>query len=125
MAFVFQPPPDFAQTTRNHDMTISAACVITLKKSPTYRLAKDGAMPVWSGFGMSGSDAIQITAFRELAEEINFGRLGEGDAIIVTGTISLNTWTGKDGSQHSGLKMIVTKAEPLTPPAPGRRGDKS
>ena len=101
-------------------MTIIAACVITLKKSPTYRLAKDGTMPVWSAFGVSGNDAIQITAFRELAEQINFGMLGEGDAISVTGTLSLNTWEDKAGNQHSGLKMIASKAEPVTPPAPKR-----
>ncbi|PKY10065.1 hypothetical protein B1757_12350 [Acidithiobacillus marinus] len=102
-------------------MTIIAACVITLKKAPTYRLAKDGTMPVWSAFGVSGNDAIQITAFRELAEQINFGMLGEGDAISVTGTLSLSTWEDKGGVERSGLKLIASKAEPVTPPAPKRR----
>ena len=106
-------------------MTITAACVITLKKSPTYRLAKDGTMPVWSAFGMSGTDALGIAAFKSLAEELDALRLGEGDAITVTGTITLNTWEGKDGSQHSGLKMITSKAEAIAPPAPRQRAASS
>ena len=99
-------------------MTIIAACVITLKKSPAYRLAKEGTMPVWSGFGMSGTDAVGITAFRSVAEELDALHLGEGDAITVTGTLSLNTWEGKDGVEHSGLKIVASKAEVITPPAP-------
>ncbi len=106
-------------------MTITAACVITLKKSPTYRLAKDGTMPVWSGFGMAGTDALGVTAFKSLAEELDALHLGEGDAITVTGTITLNTWEGKDGSQHSGLKMIASKAEAIIAQAPKRGGSRS
>ncbi|MEB8487286.1 MULTISPECIES: single-stranded DNA-binding protein [Acidithiobacillus] len=102
-------------------MTIIAACVITLKKSPAYRLAKEGTMPVWSGFGMSGTDAVGITAFRSVAEELDALHLGEGDAITVTGTLSLNTWEGKDGVEHSGLKIVASKAEVITPPTPKRR----
>jgi single-strand DNA-binding protein len=41
-------------------MTIIAACVFTLKKSPTYRLAKDGTMSVWSAFGITGDQAYRI-----------------------------------------------------------------
>ena len=103
-------------------MTITAACVITLKKSPNYRLAKDGTMPVWSGFGMSGADALGITAFKTLAEELDALHLGEGDAITVTGTITLSTWEGKDGSQHSGLKMIASKADAIIAPTPKHGG---
>ncbi|OCX70057.1 hypothetical protein A6M27_12060 [Acidithiobacillus thiooxidans] len=103
-------------------MTIIAACVITLKKPPTYRLAKDGTMPVWSAFGMSGTDALGITAFKTLAEELDALHLGEGDAVTVTGTLSLNTWEDKAGNQHSGMKLIASKAEPVTPPAPKRGG---
>ncbi|WP_123103932.1 hypothetical protein [Acidithiobacillus sulfuriphilus] len=99
-------------------MTIIAACVVTLKKPPSFKLAKDGTMPVWSGFGMAGTDALGITAFKSLAEELDALHLGEGDAVTVTGTISLNTWDGKDGTPHRGLKMIATKAEAITPPAP-------
>ena len=106
-------------------MTITAACVITLKKSPIYRLAKDGTMPVWSGFGMAGTDALGVTAFKSLAEELDALHLGEGDAITVTGTITLNTWEGKDGSQHSGLKMIASKAEAIIAQAPKRGGSRS
>lgn len=106
-------------------MTIIAACVITLKKAPTYRLAKDGTMPVWSAFGMAGADALGITAFKTLAEELDALHLGEGDAITVTGTITLNTWDGKDGSQHSGLKMIASKAEAIAPPTPQQQAARS
>ncbi|MHB8180089.1 MAG: single-stranded DNA-binding protein [Acidobacteriaceae bacterium] len=103
-------------------MTITAACVITLKKSPSFKLVKEGTMAVWSAFGMSGTDALGITAFKSLAEELDALHLGEGDAVSVIGTLSLNTWEGKDGSQHSGLKMIASKAEAITPPAPKRGG---
>ena len=102
-------------------MTIIAACVITLKKSPTYRLAKDGTMPVWAGFGMAGTDAVGITAFRSVAEELDALHLSEGDAITVTGTLSLNTWETKDGTERSGLKIVASKAEVITPPTPKRR----
>ncbi|MHB8249068.1 MAG: single-stranded DNA-binding protein [Acidithiobacillus sp.] len=102
-------------------MTIIAACVITLKKAPTYRLVKDGTLPIWSAFGMAGTDALGIAAFKSLAEELDALHLGEGDAVIVTGTLCLNTWEGKDGTQHSGLKMIASKAEAIQPPSPKRR----
>lgn len=78
-------------------------------------------MVVWSAFGVSGNDAIQITAFRELAEEINFGQLGEGDAISVVGSLSLNVWEGKDGTERSGLKLVISKDDPVAPPAPKQR----
>ena len=102
-------------------MTIIAACVITLKKSPSFRLAKDGTLPVWSGFGMAGADAVGITAFKSLAEELDAMNLGEGDALSVVGTINLETWAGRDGMEHSGLKIVASKAEAITPPAPKRR----
>ena len=102
-------------------MTIIAACVITLKKSPTYRLAKDGTLPVWSGFGMAGTDALGITAFKSLAEELDALHLGEGDALNVVGTINLETWAGRDGTERSGLKIVASKAEAITPPTPKRR----
>ncbi len=97
-------------------MTIIAACVVTLKKPPTFKRVKDGTMPVWSAFGMSGTDALGITAFKGLAEELDALHLGEGDAVTVTGTLSLNTWEDKAGIQHSGLKMIASKAEAIAPP---------
>lgn len=99
-------------------MTITAACVITLKKAPTFRLVKDGTMPVWSAFGMAGTDAVGITAFKSVAEELDALQLGEGSTIIVTGTLTLNEWEGKDGTQHSGLKIIASKVEAISPPAP-------
>ena len=102
-------------------MTITAACVITLKKPPTYRLAQDGKLPVWSGYGISGKDALSITAFRGLAEELEALQLGEGDALSVIGDVSLNNWVGKDGAEYFGLKLIVSKAEAITAPVPKRR----
>ena len=102
-------------------MTIIAACVITLKKSPTYRLAKDGTLPIWSGFGMTGTDALGITAFKSLAEELDALHLGEGDALSVVGIINLETWAGRDGIERSGLKIVASKAEAITAPTPKRR----
>ncbi len=43
--------------------------------------------------------------------------LGEGDALTMTGTLSLNTWEGKDGTERSGLKIVASKAEAITPPS--------
>ena len=102
-------------------MTIIASCVITLKKAPTFKLVKEGTLPVWSAFGMSGTDALGVTAFKSLAEELDALHLGEGDALTVTGTINLETWAGRDGTERSGLKMIASKAEAITPPAPRGR----
>ncbi|MCL5979782.1 MAG: single-stranded DNA-binding protein [Gammaproteobacteria bacterium] len=106
-------------------MTITAATTVILKKAPAYRLAKDGTLPVWSAFGMAGTDALGVTAFQSLAEELDAMNLGEGDALTVTGTISLNTWEGKDGTERSGLKIVASKAEVITPPAPKRRPRRS
>jgi single-strand DNA-binding protein len=103
-------------------MTITAATTVILKKAPTFKMVKDNTMAVWSGFGMAGADALGITAFKTLAEELNALHLGEGDAITVTGTITLSTWEGKDGSQHSGLKMIASKADAIIAPTPKHGG---
>ena len=106
-------------------MTITAATTVILKKAPTFKMVKDNTMAVWPGFGMAGADALGITAFKSLAEELDALHLGEGDAITVTGTLSLNTWEDKSGVEHSGLKMIASKVEAIIAPAPKRGGSRS
>lgn len=34
-------------------------------------------------------------------------RLGDGDAIAVTGELSINEWTGPDGTKRHGLDVLV------------------
>lgn len=103
-------------------MTITAAAIITLKKPPSYRIVKDGTLPVWSAFGMAGGDAMSITAFAELAETLDALHLDVGGALSIIGDLSINEWEGKDGTKRSGLKMVLSKAEPIT--APLSRGAK-
>lgn len=100
---------------------ITAACIVTLKRAPNFRMVKGGALALWSAFGVAGQDALQLVAFGDLAEEINFGDLGIGDALSVIGTISLDVWQTKDGTERTGLKLIISKADPISPPEPKKR----
>ncbi|MBU2763754.1 single-stranded DNA-binding protein [Acidithiobacillus caldus] len=100
---------------------ITAACIATLKRAPNFRMVKDGTLALWSAFGAAGQDALQLVAFGDLAEEINFGDLGIGDALSVIGTISLDSWQAKDGTERTGLKLIISKADPISPPEPKKR----
>ena len=100
---------------------ITAACIVTLKRAPNFRMVKDGTLALWSAFGVAGQEGIQLVAFGELAEEIDFGRLGIGDALSVVGTISLDAWQAKDGTERTTLKLVISKADPITPPEPKKR----
>ncbi len=100
---------------------ITAACIVTLKREPTFRLVKGDTLPLWSAFGVAGTEGVQLVAFGHLAEEIDFGSLGIGDAISVIGTLSLESWQAKDGTERTGLKLIISKADPIAPPEPKTR----
>ena len=39
--------------------------------------------------------------------------LHKGDRVYVEGTIKLNSWTGKDGVERTGLSVAAQKAEKL------------
>ena len=79
---------------------------------------KGGELPLWSCFAKAGQESVKLTAFGDLAEDLDQRGLGLGDVLTVHGRISLETWQGKDGTDRHALAIVMTRAEPLAAPEP-------
>jgi len=96
---------------------INAALTATLNTTPTFRMVKNGELALWSCYARAGTDSVKLTAFSELAETLGERKLDVGDALVVVGRITLETWQDKDGEQRHALAIVLTKAEVLVAPA--------
>jgi single-stranded DNA-binding protein len=61
----------------------------------------------------SGKDwcRLSVVVFEEKARALE--GLAKGTELYVEGRLSLNTWTGKDGQQRTGLSVAVWRVEVL------------
>lgn len=64
--------------------------------------------------GQSEADFFRVSAWRQLGEVCN-RYLAKGRKVGVTGTLTLNTYTGNDGQQRSSLEVQADEVEFLTP----------
>ena len=55
---------------------------------------------------------VRIAAWEELAEDLA-ERLQKGDEVYVEGRLSLNTWLGRDGEQHTSVNVSAWLVQPL------------
>jgi single-strand DNA-binding protein len=58
---------------------------------------------------------VDVTLWRELAEAA--GMLTKGTPVLVTGRLTNDSWTDKDGSKRSSVKVEADRLEPLSRPA--------
>jgi single-stranded DNA-binding protein len=54
---------------------------------------------------------VSVAVFEEKARALE--GLAKGTELYVEGRLSLNTWTGKDGQQRTGLSVAVWRVEVL------------
>lgn len=74
--------------------------------------------------GQQEADFFRVTTWRQLAENCN-RYLAKGRKVGVTGTLTLQTYTGNDGQQRYSLEVQADEVEFLSPrgeagEAPGR-----
>ncbi len=55
---------------------------------------------------------VRVALFGDMAKETAY-RLKKGTEVYCEGSLSLTTWTGKDGTAHTGLSLAAWKVEPL------------
>ncbi len=68
--------------------------------------------------GQPDADFFRISAWRQLAELCN-RYLAKGRKVCVTGSITLQNFTGKDGQQRSSLEVTADEVEFLSPRGEG------
>jgi single-strand DNA-binding protein len=72
---------------------------------------------LWASFSacVGGGDEAQwlrISAFGERAQQLA-GHLKKGDRVYCEGRLKLETWTGNDGQQRTGIKVAAWRVERL------------
>ena len=74
------------------------------------RIAVESPVVPGNWAGERKTDFYDIVLFGSLAE--NFCRLVKGTRVIVTGKPETQTWTGKDGQEHTSKKVLADAAGP-------------
>lgn len=64
--------------------------------------------------GQPEADFFRVSAWRQLGENCN-RFLAKGRKVGVTGSLSLQTYTGNDGQQRASLEVTADEVEFLTP----------
>ena len=64
--------------------------------------------------GQPEADFFRVSAWRQLVENCN-RFLAKGRKVGVTGSLSLQTYTGNDGQQRASLEVTADEVEFLTP----------
>jgi len=72
--------------------------------------------------GQPDAEFFRITTWRQLAENCN-RYLAKGRKVGVTGTLTLQTYTGNDGQQRYSLEVQADEVEFLTPRGEGSSPD--
>lgn len=88
---------------------ISVMASGTLISAPTKRTSRNGNDFVTAqlkAFDGDESSLVSLVAFDELICKSMLA-LSKGDALVVSGSGTASTWTGRDGSQCLGLNVVV------------------
>lgn len=96
---------------------IESALTGRLGRDPDHKLVKGGALPMLALAiaveDKAGSSTwVRVTVFGDRADELA-ATLVKGDRCYVEGRLTLDTWTGKDGAEKSGLSVVATLCQPL------------
>jgi single-strand DNA-binding protein len=89
----------------------------TLGQDAELKFVKGGELPMVA-FSVAVSEEgnssqwVRVALFGEQAEELAH-RLVKGAKVYCEGKLSLTTWQGKDGQQHTGLNASARLVQPL------------
>ena len=101
---------------------LKAFLIGNLTKDPELRSTQSG-IPVCSftvavnrrgADGQQEADFVRVTTWRQLAENCN-RYLAKGRKVGVTGTLTLQNYTGNDGQQRYSLEVQADEVEFLSP----------
>jgi len=83
--------------------TTNAKPILCFRAVVQDRAAQErGETPQWLRCAVFGPEAVELV-----------GRLHKGDEAYLEGRLSLRRWTGQDGTERSGLDLVVSRCEPL------------
>jgi single-strand DNA-binding protein len=94
---------------------IEAALEGRLGKNPELRQSQQGQPWLPLNVAVGEGDAVQwvgVAVFGERAQQLA-SSLRKGDRIYAEGRLRLETWTGQDGKERSGLKIAAWRVERL------------
>jgi len=79
-----------------------------------FKMTRNGALPLASLTVVVEDRAGKtfVTRVNQFGERAR-GILTKGQRVHVEGTVALNTWTGKDGVEKSGLLVTATMVRPI------------
>jgi single-strand DNA-binding protein len=94
-------------------------CAFTGKLGQDAELKTSKSGKPWLSFHVAVDEAseeattwIRVAAFGQLATELHPG-LKKGTEVYIEGRLRLDSWTGKDGRERSGLSVAAAKVEVL------------
>lgn len=84
-----------------------------------FKMTKNGTLPLASMTMVieerSGKTFLaKVNLFGDKAKAL-VGQLAKGQRVHVEGIVSLNTWTGKDGCEKTGLLVTANMVRPSSP----------
>lgn len=96
---------------------IQCAFTGTLGQDPELKTSKSGKP--WASFSVAIDEAseeattwVRVAVFGQLATRL-YPELKKGTEVYCEGRLRLNSWTGKDGRERSGLRVAAAKIEVL------------
>ena len=93
---------------------IECAFVGRLSQDPELRTSQAGKPWAALSVGVGEGDKVQwvrVSVFCSTAEAV--ASLAKGASVYVEGRLKLDTWTGKDGNERSGLSVAASVAQPM------------
>ena len=90
---------------------IAALLIGELSADPVARVSGNGNQFVTANLRVPAGDAAQFVSLAafDVDAAAKLLRLKKGDACAATGTLTMNVWTGKDGTERSGWRITATE----------------
>lgn len=89
---------------------IAALITGELLADPAARTSANGNQYATATLRVPAGDAAQFVSLAafDVDAAAKLLRLKKGDACAATGTLTMNVWTGKDGTERSGWRLTAT-----------------
>lgn len=80
-----------------------------LFRDAEFRLAKGGTLPMLTfSIPCGGKNWLRVVVFKETAEQLR-SELVKGTEVYVEGRLSVDTWTGKDSRDRTGVSVMANQ----------------
>ena len=90
---------------------IETAFIARVGTEPELKVSQAGKP--WTSFSACvGTQWVTVVAFGDRAQQLA-GHLHKGDRVNAEGRLNLDTWTGKDGKERTGIKVAAWRVQQL------------